>query len=192
MKKPKRLLTLLAVISFLACGKEKTAPIPVEARLKSITSAAESKQMLQTFLSDYPVLTYASFDDPEYNPYYHHYYIIWSDDSPGTKHVTITSATVNETSKERIIKDERYFLEISDPRLDEYSNVFALKFWDNNRATWIFRLYAQDFSADKQSSDSIELSCGYYNDYLSYRDSPLPPTDTEAVTALLEFLEPIE
>ncbi|WP_353184036.1 hypothetical protein [Parapedobacter lycopersici] len=191
MNQLKRLLMLLAIASALACGKEKTAPIPVEVRLKSVTSAAESKQLLETFLTNYPVLTYSSFDDPAYDPYFHHYYLIWSNDQ-GTGHVTFTSGTINETSKERIIKDERNFLEVSDPRLNAYSNVFVLKFWDNNRKKWIYRLYVHDFSAGKQKSDHIELSCGYYNDYLSYLNPPPPPTDTEAVTALLEFLEPIK
>src|SRR5690606_17350031 len=115
MKQLEYLFMLLVISSVLACSKEKTAPIPIEVRLKSITSAAESKQLLETFLTSYPVLTYASFDDPEYSPYYHHYFLIWSDGNPGTRHATVTSASVNMKSKAAIIEAERYFLDVSDP-----------------------------------------------------------------------------
>ncbi|WP_353184038.1 hypothetical protein [Parapedobacter lycopersici] len=197
----KQLILLLAIITGLyACKKKETTPTGVASRVKTFNSEAQLRQALGSFVTGYNHTLFAYGDHEEGD---HDFYMAWANTDFGDKPYGATRGILlfryeDDRTKEQIL--DRYYANVvvDDPRLNNplYSNILILTTGNKTKSTWFYRLFALH-RGPINKIDEIELSGGFSivrgaaGEAEWFEQAPEPPTDKEAVTALLNLLEPV-
>lgn len=187
--------TVLLLISCTSDTPDLDFPgvTPTNIRLKHLTTTEEFVAALGTFAEGwdvdelqikreqgtYPTITWEYQSD-----------LYMGMDGPnGKRHSRkIRIETTGAFEMEEIKELERWgnYVEVKDARLDNYPSLYVNKSRDNDAESWRFRLYAHQVFAPtgNRTTDMIWLSGG--------GPTIPPPTDAEAVTAMLNLLTEME
>lgn len=201
-RQSKHLILLLTIITGLhACSKKETTPTGDASRVKTFTSEAQLRQALGSFVTGYNHTRFAFGDQEEGS---HEFYMSWGQNAPEDKPYGAVRSIIlwryeDDRTREQILDRYNANVVVDDPRLNNslYSNIIILTTTNNTKSGWFYHLFVLH-RGSVNKIDEIELRGGFdivggaAGEAEWFAQAPGPPTDKEAVTALLNLLEPVK
>lgn len=196
----KQFTLLLAIIMGLhACGKKETAPAGDESQVKTFTSEAQLRHALGSFVTGYdrPLNLFGEDGGNQ------QFYMSWSPKETEGKPYNYYRAVQlwryeDERSREEVIGRNSFYVVVEDPRLNNplYSNVVIITSGNNRKSGWSYILYVlhrglSNITEEAHLTGGFGFVAGAAGEAEWFAQAPEPPTDKEAVTALLNLLEPV-